>query len=145
MADSNRSRRQYLAIEAIDPKDGKPCEVMISYDRMQAVSSRSTGQIMECSDIVPMILQHPTAIFEGLRWDQDEDQDRRGVGWRCYCGIPDHAYRMDGTPIPPYRGQVYLVFVNDERVAYNWRWEKASPDDPRRPVDHETRFREQLL
>lgn len=92
---------------------------------------------------VPMILQHPSAVFEGLR--RDEDEDRTGYGWRCYCGIPDHAYGRDGAAIPPYRGMVYLVFVNDEGVAYNWRWEQAAPDEPRLPIDHQDRFRKRLL
>ena len=92
---------------------------------------------------MPMILEKPTAIFEGLR--RDEDEDRWGYGWRCYCGQPEHAYRSDGSLAPPYPGQVYLVFVNDEQVAYNWRWERADPDNPRLPIGHETRFKQKLL
>src|SRR5208337_3405121 len=64
---------------------------------------------------------------------------------RCYCGIPEQSFRPDGSSARPYPGQVYLVFVNDEKVTYNWRWEKADPDDPRLPVDHETRFKQRLL
>lgn len=70
---------------------------------------------------------------------------RQGVGWRCYCGIPEFAYHSDGTERRPYPGQVYLVFVNDEGVAYNWRWEKADPDDPNLPQNFETRFKTRLL
>jgi len=51
----------------------------------------------------------------------------------------------NGTPIRPYRGQIYLVFVNDEGIAYNWRWEEADPENPRLPVDHENRFRKPVL
>jgi hypothetical protein len=101
------------------------------------------GHAKECAFTVPRILQGPTAIFEGLR--RDEDEDRWGYGWRCYCGVPEQSFRRDGTPAPPYPGQVYLVFVNDEKVAYNWRWEKADPDNPRLPIDHETRFKQRLL
>src|SRR5690606_36045953 len=97
----------------------------------------------ECCFIVPFILLNPTAVFEGLR--QDEDEDRSGVGWRCYCGIPENAYRRDGSSRPSYPGQVYLVFVNDEQVAYNWRWEKADPEDFQLPNGHETRFKKRLL
>jgi hypothetical protein len=110
---------------------------------MQAVGRRSMGHAKECGIILPAILQHPTAIFEGLR--QDEDEDRRGYGWRCYCGIPEHAYHSDGTSRGPYPGQVHLVFVNDEGVAYNWRWERAADDDPNLPVNYEARFRKRLL
>lgn len=143
MSDKEDTRRDYLSITAVDPVDGKPCAVMISYDRMQTVGRRSLGQAKECAFILPTILQYPTAIFEGLR--RDEDDDPRGCGWRCYCGIPEHAYLQDGTEIRPFPGQVYLVFVNDEKVAYNWRWEKADPDNLRFPANHPTRFRKCLL
>ncbi len=89
-----------------------------------------------------MILQRPTAIFQGLR--RDEDEDRTGAGWRCYSGRPDKAFAADGTERRPYPGQVFLVFVNDEGVAYNWRWEKADPDNPDLPVDHAIRFKQRL-
>ena len=143
MADKDDSRRNRLTLQAVNPADGKACEVQISFDRMQTVARRSLGHAKECGYIVPMILQKPTAVFEGLR--QDEDEDPGGVGWRCYCGIPDHSYRPDGTAGRPYPNQVYLVFVNDEGVAYNWRWEKADPDDLKLPLNHGTRFQRRVL
>jgi hypothetical protein len=117
--------------------------VQISFERMQVVGRRSIGQAKECGFIVPAVLEQPTAIFEGLR--RDEDEDPRGVGWRCYCGIPHHSYRPDGSQGRPYPGQVYLVFINDERVAYNWRWEKADPQDPSLPMNYQNRFQRRLL
>jgi hypothetical protein len=142
---SNRdSRRQYLDLMAIEPKDGTlTCKIQISFERMHAVASRSMGHAQECGVIVPMILLRPTAIFEGLR--RDEDEDRWGYGWRCYCGVPERRFRPDGTSAPPYLGQVYLVFINDERVAYNWRWEKADTDNHTLPVGYELRFKQRLL
>ena len=144
MAERKDTRRQYLTLQALDPATGKlTAEVQISYDRMQVVGRRSLGHAKECGYSVPAILQRPTAVFEGLR--RDEDEDPRGVGWRCYCGIPDHSYRPDGTEAAPYPNQVYLVFVNDERVAYNRRWEKADLEDPKLPIGYETRFKQRLL
>lgn len=144
MSPERDTRREYITLLAVEPKDGTlSCEVLVSFDRMQAVGRRSLGHAKECGYILPMVLKRPSAIFEGLR--HDEDEDRRGYGWRCYCDVPDQAFALDGTSRPPYRGQVYLVFVNDERVAYNWRWEKADPDNPRLPVGYETRFKTRLL
>jgi hypothetical protein len=138
------SRRDYLNLTAIDPIDGKLSEVIqVSFDRMQNVAKRSMGHAKECGYIVPEILQKPTAIFEGLTLDEDED--KRGYGWRCYCGIPERGYNSDGTPRSPYPGQVYLVFVNDEKIAYNWRWEKADPEHPTLPIGHDTRFKKRLI
>jgi hypothetical protein len=143
MVDKEESRRKGLLLQAVNPVDGKVCNVQISFERMQTVARRSLGHAKECGYIVPMILQKPTAIFEGLRWDQDEDP--RGVGWRCYCGIPERSYSSDGTPGRPYPNQVYLVFVNEEGIAYNWRWEKADADNPTLPQNHDTRFKQRLL
>lgn len=143
MAKSDRSRRDYLTLQAQDPVTGTlDFEVLVSFDRMQAVARRGLGHAKECGIIVPAILQRPTAVFEGLR--RDEDEDRWGFGWRCYCGLPEHSYRSDGSTGRPYPGQVYLVFVNDERVAYNWRWEKSDPDDLTLPLDHALRFKQRL-
>jgi len=138
-----KTRRKFLELEAVDPVGGKTTTVQVSFDRMQSVAKRSLGHAKECGYVVPMILKLPTAIFEGLR--RDEDEDKRGVGWRCYCGIPDFAYHTDGTSRSPYPNQVYLVFVNDEQVAYNWRWERADADNLNLPENHAERFKKRLL
>ncbi len=143
MSEESETRRQYLQIDAVDPDDGKPTKVQISYDRLHALAARGTVHIHEAAHVVPYVLQRPTAIFEGLRQDVDEDQ--RGVGGRCYCAIPEHSYRPDGTAVPPYPGQVYLVFVNQDGVAYNWRWEQSDPAAPALPMNHTTRFKERRL
>jgi hypothetical protein len=117
MAERRESRRDYLTLQALDPATGTlTARVQISYGRMQAVGRRSLGHAKECGYIVPTILQGPTAVFEGLR--REEDEDVRGVGWRCYCGVPNHS---------------------------NWRWEKADSEQPILPVDHQTRFKKRLL
>jgi len=142
MSEGRPRRRDGITLEAVDPPGGK-CRVQVAYERMQVVGRRSLGHAQECGHLVPMVLQHPTAVFEGLC--RDDDEDRRGVGWRCYCGVPDRAYYADGAMRPPYPGQVYLVFVNDERVAYNWRWERCDPDDATLPENHAARFKRRLL
>jgi hypothetical protein len=65
MVGPERSRRDYLALGAIDPVSGQMGTVQVSFDRMQAVGRRSMGHAKECGHIVPVILQHPTAVFEG--------------------------------------------------------------------------------
>lgn len=142
MADKE-SRRQYLTLKAMDPVTGDlTAEVQISFERMQTVGRRSLGHAKECGYSVPAILEQPTAIFEGLR--RDEDEDPRGVGWRCYCGIPEHSYLEDCTPASPPKKQMYLVFVNDEGVANNWRWDRADADDLDLPANHSARFKKRV-
>jgi len=142
MVSNGRSRREGTQLEAFDPETGGTTTVYLSHGRMQSVATRSMGHAKECGLIVPQVLQSPAAVFEGLK--EDDDEDRRGAGWRCYCGIPDKAYYSDGSQRSPYPDQVFLVFINDEKVAYNWRWEKADLDNLELPKNHAQRFRKQL-
>ena len=139
----DRSRREELAVQAIDPADGTLYELTLSYDRIRSMALRGRGAILEASRLVEYVLHHPTAIFEGIR--RDADDPRYGAGWRCYCGTPPCAFSESGEEINPPPAMVYLVFVNDEEVVYNWRWDRADSDNARLPHDHENRFRDRLL
>lgn len=101
------------------------------------------GKVKEAGYVVPEVLLKPTAIFEGLT--QDSDESRRGAGWRCYVGRPGQCFEDDGRSMPAPRNRVFLVFVNDQRVAYNWYWCAADPADPTLPDGHATRFRVRLI
>ncbi len=142
MADEPSSRRGKLAIDAFDPITGGTIVVYISQERLLAIGKRSQGQTLEAAYLVPQALQCRGPVFEGLRSETDED--KRGVGWRCYCSLPDRSYTADGDKRPPRRGQVFLVFLNEDRVAYNWRWEPADPENPELPLDHKNRFKRRL-
>lgn len=78
-------------------------------------------------------------MFEGIRWEDDDDGGAVD-GWLCYCGKPKLAFASDGSAIDPYEDEIFLVFVNAEGVAYNWRWEKCDEDDPTRPDGYRVRF-----
>lgn len=142
MANEGQGRRERLTLQAIDPETGEPFEVLISSERLKEVGRRSQGQIKEAAYVLPQVLQGDGPVFEGLC--RDEDEDRRGVGWRCYCLQPDSSYTQDGIKKAPRLGQVFLVFLNEDRVAYNWRWETAAADDPNLPADHEGRLKRRL-
>jgi hypothetical protein len=90
-----------------------------------------------------MILQAPAAIFRGLCREQDEPSV--GYGGLCYTGVPPTAYRKDGTEVEPWKGEVLLVFVSDEMVAYNWYWTKADPENPALQENYTVRFKERAL
>jgi hypothetical protein len=137
---AKESRRDRLCIQALDPENRQTCIVQISQQRLLTIARWGAWTVEEASEIAPFILQHPAAVFQGLR--QDEDEDPRGTGWRCYFGRPTKTVRKDGSEANPDPNQVYLVFVNDEGVAYNWRWEHADPKKPDFPKGYETRFKD---
>ncbi len=142
-AKKTQTRRERLSIDAVDPESGKMLSVFTSYERVHFIKRQGRGAIMCAGNTVPYILQHPTAIFEGLCFDEDEDM--RGVGWRCYCGIPECDFSNDGEELPTRPNRVFLVFVNSERVAYNWSWVKCDENDKKLPTNYKTRFKKRLL
>lgn len=125
---AKEKRRDNLCIEAFDPASRQPCLVQFSQRRLMTIAKWGLWAVKEASEIVPTILQNPRVVFEGLR--RDEDEDPRGVGWRCYCGKPSKKFIKDGSEANADPNQLFLVFVNDEGVAYNWRWEYADLENP---------------
>jgi hypothetical protein len=101
------------------------------------------GKMKEAAYLLPEVLVRPTAVFSGLT--QDTDEPRRGAGWLCYVGRPRQRFEDDGRAIPVQAGRVFLVFVNDEWVAYNWYWYMADPEHPELPEGYAERFRERLI
>jgi len=145
MAGGEDTRRSGLTIQAIDPIDGKTCAVLISHGRLQFMKQLGLRAIHETAKMVPLALQKPTAIFEGLSDEQDEEKGLRGAGWRCYVTKPTTAFKATGAQHPAPTDQVFVVFVNHERVAYNWRWEKCDAVQTALPAGYEGRFRKRLL
>lgn len=139
------TRREAIAIEAVNPLDGKPLSVIFSHARLQAVGRRSKGQVMDAALLVPQVLAEPRAIFEGLKREEDEGGRDRSAGWLCYCGVPDRSYTEDGEEAPPRKGRVFLVFVDKDCVAYMWYWVKCDPEDDSLPEDHAERFGRRAL
>lgn len=147
MPDSHKSqsipRTDRLYFKASDPTGGD-IQVSLTHRRLHAEAKKGCWAIWEVKKLVPEILENPKAIFEGIRWDEDEDRTSDADGWRCYCGVPRASYDHDGHPHPPYPDEVYLVFVNAEGVVYNWRWEACDPDNTTVPQQHGSRFCKQV-
>jgi hypothetical protein len=115
----------------------------ISYYRLWIVAARGKGAVLEVKYTVPHVLRHPTAIFEGLC--DARDSDSRGFEWRCYCGVPPYRYWNDGQTRAVPDDRIFLVFVNTEMVAYNWRWEPVDDDHRDYPVRYQERFNRKIL
>jgi hypothetical protein len=115
-------------------------EVAITLQRLRWVAKRGKGALREAAEAVAHVLADPKAIYEGVRWDCDSDKESDSDDWLCYSGIPKEAFATDGRPHAPYEGEVLLVFVNSDGVAYLWRWDECDDDDTTAPRDWRTRF-----
>ncbi len=139
-------RQHYEHLDAINPKDGSKFAVKISHKRMQTVAYRGKGHVLEMAYVLPKVLTEPKAIFEGLCRDKDEPKHDYSSGWLCYVGKPSLAYCSDGREVESWENEMFLVYINDEKVVYSWRWEKAVVDD----IDlwsqgHQRRFEKRVL
>jgi hypothetical protein len=134
MPDEMPMPRDCAALPAINPGDGKTWELLLRHKKIDSTAKRGMGAARELAYTVPWALLHPTAIFRGLREEGEAD-------WLCYVSVPSQAYDYrTGSLVPAWRGEVFLVFVNDDRIIYHWRWEKADPNNNRLPENSETRF-----
>ncbi len=112
--------KKFLAtgiIEALHPTQDCLCEYHVD-NADRDVKNKGVGRIRELYLVVPQVLLHPTAVYRGL--------PSRGADWLCYAGLPDRAFDYrTGLRIPPWQGEVFLVYINASLFVYNWRWETA--------------------
>jgi len=137
------TRRGALAFMGVDPATGRQRPIQLDHDKLKDLPRKGAGKVKEAGFIVPEVLAKPSAIFRGLK--RDSDEPRHGSGWLCYVGLPSRCFEDDGRAVQPRSDRVFLVFVTDEWIAYNWYWYAADPYQPGFPQDHAERFLERLL
>ncbi len=110
---------------------------------MDWVGSQGRGAALELADTVRWSLLHPRAVFRGIR---DLERDVVEDNWLCYVSLPHHAYDYKtGKKRNVWPGEVFMVFVTDERIIYGWYWHECDPQESHLPVDYENRFREKVI
>ena len=138
-----KQRRGYSSLDAIDPNDGGKWHVLLSDDKMDWVASQGRGAALELPKpfVGRCFIREPYfAEIRDLERDLVEDQ------WLCYVACPQHAYdHKTGEKRRPWPGEVFMVFVTDDRIVFGWYWCECDQHDSRLPADHEDRFRERLL
>lgn len=146
------AKRFFGSVDALDPVTGKrDKEVRVTNDRMiNHVAKSGAAAAAMARELLPQVLESPSAVFEGLRWD--DDQSPSGDGWLCYVGTPKTDFvPEDKRPDARARevswraGFVLLVFLNHDGVAYLWRREKADANDDTMPNGFQSRFRKRIF
>jgi len=137
---SDGAVKQFLRdgrLQALHPTEGDRCTFHVDPSEIQRIAKISPGRARELTFVVPSVLLKPTAVFRGLP-DRDEK-------WLCYVGFPDRAYDYrSGQQLPPYDGEIFLVYINARLCVYNWRWETADPIDVNLPCEHKSRYGKRL-
>ena len=144
------SRRNKLTRLAVNPQTGKTdFAVTLSEGRIKHLAKRGNKADLMRITLVDNALAYPKAIFRGIRFEEDEKHSCHSPGWLCYCGYPPSDFRSPGEETVSPARKVFLVFVNEDQIAYNWGWERADFDawDSGKylPANHQDRFKEQIL
>jgi hypothetical protein len=138
------SRRESLTRLALNPDTGKPDLEFLIYERRidSILKRRNMADVCAATYTLGESLRNPDAIFEGLRFEEDEPRDCSSPGWRCYACRPARRYNDKGGTYPTPEGRIFLAFVNDDRIVYNWYWSEA--DENGLPTNHKERFVERV-
>lgn len=148
---ADESRREGLECEAVSLATGKTDWIFtLSYRRIQQLGQQSNrGELLRAAQLVRFALKHPTAIFRGIRFEEDERHSCHSPAWLCYCSCPLTDFTRAGVEISAPPKMVFLVFVNEDRTIYNWGWERADLDawdaGKRLPVNYQNRFQENVI
>ena len=144
------SRRKNLTRWALNPETKQPdLEVLISEQRLRSIGQRgNNADIYAAQHTLSETLQSPDAVFEGLRFDEDEPRSCSDTGWLCYAKHPARRYNNEGGTFATQENRIFLVFVTTDRVVYRWGWEEADENALARrahlPIDYENRFEKQV-
>jgi len=122
-------------------------EVGVRVRRIKGILRRKNAEdIYTASYTLGETLRSPDAIFEGLRFDVN---GQHRPSWFCYAKHPERRYdKASGKSIVTPDGQIFLAFVNDKGVVYNWTFEDsdrcALTDGKYLPDDYKDRFGKQV-
>jgi hypothetical protein len=79
------------------------------------------------------VLENPYRIFAGIRRFNDG-------GW-CFTGRPDRWHIKESTMANFPDHLIFAVYLNPSLCVYEWRAEKADPDDPSSPEGWKDRYK----
>jgi hypothetical protein len=141
--DKAKSRRSYASVPALDPHDGEEWDLLISPKTLEWAAKGGKGVALELAYTVRWSMRNPDAVFLGVR---DLDREISEDNWLCYVARPNFAYNLKTGEkvVPAWRDEVFLVFVNEERVYYLSYWCKCDAMERHLPMDYEGRFRERV-
>ena len=132
----------FATLQARDPDNLTGwIDVRISIERAEEIKRRGPDHLTDMALFVPRAVEEPFAMYRGIRRGQGILDD-----WLCYVCAPEQMITGKMQPPKPVDpGDLFLVWVNGERIAYLWRWEKPDPAKPGYPRDADLRFNERII
>lgn len=135
------ARRECTSIDAICPYCGRHWEVLVSAKLIEITGKKGRRAVLELTELVRSGLLNIENLFRGIRDDAKSVDDD---GWFCYTSKPEFSYNQTGGRTPRRANQIFVVYVTDERLVYNWAWIKCELGTML-PVDHSVRFKTRVF
>jgi hypothetical protein len=134
-------------IEGIDPRTGKPCQLYVSTRTIKLIGQkRIEGLAKEFGELVPYTVQR-RGLKSAFRGVTDRDSEQGEPDWTVYVSKPTYAYdHKRGIKVDPWKGEVFIVFVDGDGLIRWADWYEADPKNPYLPAGHDQgRFLERLI
>ena len=110
-------RERIYLIRGLSPDGKSEWDFHLDSKKVEFVKRVSTGAVHELSKNVPFVMREINAlVFQGIRTDGHQE----GL---CYMGWPHRRFGTEGNELVVKDEDCFLVFINEERIIYNWRWE----------------------
>jgi hypothetical protein len=119
-----------------DPRGERRISLRISRERADKLLKYYPIKFFQLRT-VREVVRKPDRIYWGLR--EEESEEEHGHGW-CYVGFPPRVADGPASSYPLRKGDAFLVFVDRLRRAYEWRVERADPEEPLAPEGAASRF-----
>lgn len=121
------------AFPALDPLHGGQWALRVTPRFLERCRLVSEGELKTLAHTVPQACLQPTRIYQGVR-------DEAAHEWLCYCSLPLTRFNRHGVEVATGESDIFLVFVNEDRRIYEFRWEITDQPDSGIPKDAEKRF-----
>ena len=106
-----------FSFPGLSPDGKSEWDFHLDSKKVEFVKRVSTGAVHELSKNVQFVMREINAlVFQGIRTDGHQE----GL---CYMGWPHRRFGTEGNELPVKDEDCFLVFINEERIIYNWRWE----------------------
>ncbi|MDQ3622639.1 MAG: hypothetical protein M3463_09145 [Verrucomicrobiota bacterium] len=129
--------RGYLTVTGLHPSGTGTATFKIPSSAVEHFQRHGPGHKFFDALLIADVVKAPAAIFKGLKREEQE-------GGICYAGIPPRRYQDHHITVPPRPGMTFAVFMNANKVIFEWRWEKADPGKPEYPINSSERFEKVL-
>ena len=110
-------RERIYKLRGLSPDGKSEWDFHVDPKKVEFAKKVSTGAVYILAKNVPFVMKEIKAlVFQGIRIDGHHE----GL---CYMGWPHRRFGADGNELPVKDGECFLVFINEGRIIYNWRWE----------------------